>query len=274
MVSAYILQSVLALSAFAGAAPAQSAPAGQIPPHSPLRAPVEPPPAPKELTPEMRGDIFMARKMYREAIEVYQKQTATLNKKLESDKLKLAVLANKIGIAYHQMTELDRAKKQYEQALKLNPKYAEAINNLGTVHYAKRSYRRAVGQYKKALKFSPNSASIYSNLGTAHFARKKYKDAFEAYQQALALDPDVFEHRSTHGVLLQERSVEERAKFHFYLAKVYAKAGMVDRVLLYMRKALEEGFKDRDKFKEDPEFASFQQHPEFQQLLALEPRVL
>jgi hypothetical protein len=41
-----------------------------------------------------------------------------------------------------------------------------------------------------------------------------------------------------------------------------------------MRKALEEGFRDRQKFKEDPEFAALQELPEFQQLLALEPRVL
>ncbi len=219
-------------------------------------------PAAKELTPEMRGDIFMARKMYREAIEVYRQQPETF------------VLANKIGIAYHQMMQLDQAKKQYERALKLNSKYPEAINNLGTVYYARKSYRRAIGYYKKALQQAPSSASILSNLGTAYFARKKYKDAFETYQQALAIDPDVFEHRSTQGVLLQERSVEERAKFHFYLAKTYAKAGVTDRALLYIRKAIEEGFRERDKFKEDPEFAVLRDLPEFKELMLLEPRVL
>ncbi len=282
MVSAYVIGSILALIFYAVSACAQTtpdpapAPPAGIPHDSPLRTPAAPPPAaaPKDLTPEMRGDIYMARRMYREAVDAYRQQSEAVKQQVPVDKQRLAVLANKTGIAYHQLTELDTAKKHYEQALKLNPHYAEAINNLGTVHYAKKSYRRAVGQYKKALKYSPNSASIYSNLGTAHFARKKYADAIEAYQQALALDPEVFEHRSTHGVLLQERSVEERAKFHYYLAKVYAKAGMVDRVLLYMRKALEEGFKDRDKFREDPEFAALQEHPEFQHLLALDPRVL
>ncbi len=228
-----------------------------------LKAPEAKPKEPTTpLTPEMRGDIFMARKMYREAIETYKQAPNS------------AVIANKIGIGYHQLTELDTAKKNYERALKLNPKYAEAINNLGTVHYAKRSYRRAISQYKKALAITPNSASIYSNLGTAQFARKKYKEAFEAYQKALDLDPDVFEHRSTQGVLLQERTVQERAKFHFYLAKTYAKAGMSDRALLYMRKALEEGFKERKRFEEDPEFAALRELPEFQELLALEPHVL
>ncbi|MDX1981394.1 MAG: tetratricopeptide repeat protein [Bryobacteraceae bacterium] len=222
-------------------------------------------PAPKPSPPlsdEMRGDIYMARKMYREAIEAYKQMPQS------------PIVVNKIGIAYHQQMQLDQARRHYERAIKMNPKYSEAINNLGTVHYAKKSYRRAVNQYKKALKVNPNSASILSNLGTAHFARKKYKDAFVAYQRALELDPEVFEHRSTQGVLLQERSVAEKARFHYFLSKTYAKAGQVDRALLYMRKAIEEGFKERNKFKEDPEFANMQELPEFQQLLTMEVRVL
>jgi tetratricopeptide (TPR) repeat protein len=172
------------------------------------------------------------------------------------------------------MVDMEAARRYYAKAIKLNPKYSEAVNNLGTVYYANKSYGRAVRQYQKALKLSPDSASIYSNLGTAYFARKKYKEAFETYQQALKLDPDVFEHRSSYGVLLQERNVEERSRFHFYLAKTYAKSGMTDRALLYIRKALEEGFKERNKFLEDPEFASLKDNPEFKQLMAQEPRVL
>lgn len=215
------------------------------------------------LTPERRGDILMARKMYREAIDLYQE--APQNS---------AVVWNKIGIAYHQMMQLDAAKKRYEKAIKLNSKYAEAINNLGTVFYAQKRYGKAIRNYKRALKLSPEAASIYSNLGTAYFARKKYKDAMEAYDTALRLDPEIFEHRSTYGVLLQERTVEERAKFHYYLAKTYAKAGQNERAILYIRKALEEGFHERKKLLEDPEFEALRKLPEFQALLTLEPRVL
>lgn len=215
------------------------------------------------LTFEQRGDIYMARKMYREAVETYAKGPQAS-----------PILVNKIGIAYHQLTALPQAKKQYEQAAKLDPKYSEAINNLGTVFYAQKNYRKAINQYRRALKLNPNSASIHSNLGTALFARKKYKQAFDEYQLALSLDPEVFEHRNANGVLLQERSVEERAKFHFYLAKTYAKAGQTDRALLYIRKALEGGFKERNKLMEESEFTGMRELPEFQALLILETRAL
>ena len=224
---------------------------------------VKPAQSAANLSPEMRGDILMARKMFREAVESYAEGPQDS-----------PVLVNKIGIAYHQMLALDIARKFYEKAIRLNPKYSEAINNLGTVYYARKNYRRSITQYKRALALTPQSASIYSNLGTAYFARKNYKMASEAYEKALSLDPEVFEHRGSHGVLLQERSVEERAKFHFYLAKTYAKAGDTERALTYMRKCLEEGFKERDKFREAPEFAKMQEMQEFKDLLALEPRVL
>ncbi|MGD0362303.1 MAG: tetratricopeptide repeat protein [Bryobacteraceae bacterium] len=216
-----------------------------------------------QLSAEDRGDVYMARKMYREAIEYYQQAPQDS-----------AVVWNKMGIAYHQMLQLDAAMKRYQHAIRLDARYAEAINNLGTIYYAEKRYGRATSSYKRALKLAPGSASIYSNLGTAYFAVKKYKQAWDAYNAAFQLDPEVFEHRSTYGVLLQERTVEERARFHYYLAKIYAKQGQKDRALQYIRKALEEGFTDRKKMLQDPEFASLRDLPEFKELLTLEPRVL
>jgi tetratricopeptide (TPR) repeat protein len=238
---------------------------GTIPPSSILdgsrAAQVEAPKA--ALSAESRGDIFMARKMYREAIEAFGEGSP-----------KDAVLRNKIGIAHHQMMQLDIARKYYEQAIKLKPNYSEAVNNLGTVYYATKSYRRAVSQYKKALKLAPDSASIHSNLGTAYYARNQFALANEEYRTAMQLDPDVFEHHSSYGVLLQERSVQDRAKFHYMMAALYAKDGRNDLALQYLRKALEEGYKERKKLPEDPAFAGLRELPEFKQLLALEPRVL
>ena len=79
------------------------------------------------LTPEVRGDIFLARKMYREAIDTFREGSP-----------KDPVLHNKIGIARHQLLQLDQARKEYELAVKLKPDYEEAINNIGTIYYAEK----------------------------------------------------------------------------------------------------------------------------------------
>jgi tetratricopeptide (TPR) repeat protein len=219
-------------------------------------------PVSNTLTLEMRADIYMARKMYREAAETYKRAPES------------AVIANKTGIAYHQMQQLGIARKYYERAIKLDPQYSEAVNNLGTIFYTEKSYRRAVTQYKKALRIKEDSPAIITNLGTAYFARKNYDLAPEMYQKALALDPEVFERRNTQGTLLQERSVEEKAKMHYTLAKAYAKSGKQDLAILYIRRALEEGFKDRDKFQKEPEFAVLRDNDEFKKLMAAEPKAL
>ncbi|MGA8027931.1 MAG: tetratricopeptide repeat protein [Bryobacteraceae bacterium] len=220
-------------------------------------APVRP-----ALSVEMRGDIYMARKMYREAIDMYRQAPES------------PATANKVGIAFHQLLQLDLAKKNYERAIKLDPKYPEAINNLGTIYYAQRSYRRAIGYYKRALRYSTPTASIYANLGAAYFGRKDYERATKSYEEALKLDPDVFEHHSGFGTLMQERTVEERATFHLYLAKMYAKSGANERAIMYLRKALEEGVKDRKKIPDMPEFASLKAEPEFRQLITEDPKPL
>ena len=220
-------------------------------------------PPTQPLTPERRADILMARKMYREAIEMYEQAPKDS-----------AAVWNKMGIAYHQMLQLDAALKRYRQAIRLDPKFAEAINNAGTIYYARKQYGKAVKYYKRAIKLEPNSASIYSNLGLACYARKKDKEAAAAFNTALRLDPEVFERHGRSGALVQESSVEDRARYHFFQAKLYAKAGQDDRALLCIRKALEEGFKERKQLLQDPEFAHLRDLPQFKELLTLEPRVL
>jgi tetratricopeptide (TPR) repeat protein len=251
----------LALAVSFGSAFAQSNPLlnGTLPPAQPA-APTAVKP---QLSPESLGDVYMVRKMYREAIESFREASQ-----------KDPVVINKIGIAYHQLGELEKAKKSYEQAVKLKPDYGEAHNNLGAIYYSQKSYRKAVNTYKKALRYSPDSASIHMNLSIAYFARKNFKDAALESQKALELDPEVFERRGAYGTLLQERNVEERAQFNYYMAKLYAKNSRVDLALQYLRKALENGFKDKKKISQEPEFKGLLEMPEFKELLALEPRVL
>jgi len=219
-------------------------------------------PAPVKMAPEDRGDHYMVRKMYREAIDAYR--SAGQNS---------AVLWNKIGIAYHQLGELEAARKSYGRAIKLDKKFADAINNEGTVFYAEKKYRTAVVRYKKALTISPDSAAFWSNLGTAYYARGNFEEMTKAYTRAIQLNPEIFEGHGSVGTRIQERSVEDKARFHYELARMYANAGKNDLAIQYLRKALEEGFKQKEKLQ-GKEFAALRETQEFKDLMTLEPRVL
>lgn len=219
-------------------------------------------PAMPALTEEQRGDLFMARKMFREAIATYKKAPET------------AMTLNKIGIAWHNLGELDLARKSYEKATKRDKTYAEAINNAGTVFYAQKRYGPAIKRYKKALKLAPDKAAFWSNLGTAYYSQRKYPLMMQAYTTAMTLDPGIFEHRGVMGTEVQDLTVSDRGRYHFEIARLYARMGNESMALEYLRHSFEEGFKDKDKIKKSPEFASMLEKPEFIALMALDPRVL
>ena len=216
-----------------------------------------------KLPPEQQGDLFMARKMFREAIEAYREASQTS-----------AVVWDKVGIAYHQLGDLSAAKKSYEKAVKLDSRYADAINNVGTILYSQKNYRGAISRYNRALAITPDAASIWSNLGTAYYARGKYPEMSQAYAKAIQLDPGVFDSHNALGTTMQDRSVADKARYHFEMARIYANAGNKELALQYLRKCLEEGFKDKERLDKAKEFAELRETPEFKEIIALEPRVL
>ena len=221
-------------------------------------------PAERQLSGEEQGDLYMARKQYREATEQYKTLT-------EQDPHN-AVYLNKLGIALHQQTALGLALKYYERAVKVDPKYADAENNIGTIWYQRKKYSKAIRAYQKAIKMRDDMPVLYSNLGYAYFSQGKYEESIVAFRTALAKDPQFFERGSSRtGSILQDRSVPDRGRFYFLLAKSFAEAGNVERSVFYLRKAKEEGYAQFNEVKKDPAFAAVVKDPVVIDLLAPKP---
>ncbi len=217
-----------------------------------------------ELTDEQLADLYMARKDYREAAVVY--------KRLADQNPQNPVYLNKLGIALHQQAALGQALKYYERASKVDPSYADAENNIGTIWYQRKKYGKAIKAYQKAITIRNDMAILYSNMGYAYFADKKYEQAISSFRQALGLDPQLFEHNSSRtGSVLQDRTVGDRGRFYFLLAKSFAEAGNVERCLIYLRKAKDEGYKELASVKTDPSFAAVIKDPAIQEVLAAKP---
>lgn len=212
---------------------------------------------------EQRGDDLRAGKFYLDAIDYYR---AALKKDPNN-----ARLYNKVGIALLQMHRFDDAKKEFQRSIKKDRAYAAAYNNLGVIFYQARKYSKAIDQYQKAIKFDQSSASYYSNLGTAYFAKKQIDNAMTAYGQALQIDPDVFERESRTGVAGYISSPEDRARWEYVLAKLWAKAGNTDRSLEALRRAMEDGYKGINEVYKDSEFAGLRKDPRFAELMASKP---
>ena len=220
----------------------------------------EPPPASATVAQlEATGDDLHARKFFADALDYYQ----AANKKEPS-----ARLVNKIGMMNLLLMRLDSSKKDFEHALKMDPNYADAYNNLGAVEYQDHRLKEAIKRYQQAIAVNPAFATYHSNLGTAYMERKDFDKAATEYARALQIDPDVFEHRGSAGISARFPSPSDRARFHYVIAKTYARAGNTERCLLYLTKAMEFGYKDIDKVYKEDEFATVRKDPRFAQLMA------
>jgi tetratricopeptide (TPR) repeat protein len=234
----------------------------QAPPSQIAGNPTQEAPAParkslaiEQLPAEKQADIFMARGEYAAAITAYQQSN-----------LKSAIVWNNIGMAYHHLFALEEARKAYQQALAINPRFAPASNNLAAVYYGQHDYNEAEHWYKKALKHTSESAVIYCNLGTAYFAEARYKQGVKAYRKAFSIDQQVFAPKQN-AMVEAGSSREQRIEMNYFVAATYARVGQQELALNSLRKAMDEGFKDRKRLNEDKDFATLRTTPEFQHLL-------
>jgi tetratricopeptide (TPR) repeat protein len=257
-----VLVSLLTFSfALSAGAWAQAAHSEQVQIKPPLLRTIDPPaPDATSTDLEARADGLRAAKLYLDALDYYH---AAFAKSTNSSRV-----LNKIGITELMMQRYREARKSFEQSIKIDRTMADACNNLGVVLYEERKYGAAVKQYNKAIAIDNNSASFFSNLGAALFSKKQFDAAVVAYQRAVQLDPDVFERTSRGGVQAQLPSPGDRAHYDYTVARLYAKMGFSDRSLEYLKKAMEEGYKDFKNVYKDAEFSELRKDKRFEELVA------
>ena len=209
---------------------------------------------------EQRGDELRTQKNFLDAVDYYQ---AALKGAPGS-----ASVFNKIGICQLMIQRYKEAKKSFERAIKADRKHGDAYNNLGVIYYQAHNYNAAIKDYEKAIALRDDAASYYSNMGAAYFGKRQFDKAIQSYSKAMQLDPDIFERTSRAGVMAQLPSPEDRAHYDYVLAKLYARTGEPERSLHYLKKAMEEGYKDIKNVYTDSEFAALRKDPRFAELMA------
>jgi tetratricopeptide (TPR) repeat protein len=206
------------------------------------------------------ADAARARKDYPEAIQ-------DLQAALKKDR-KNAVLYNKLGLAQLKNNDLGPARLSFENAVKWNSKFADAVNNIGAVAYMQKNYGSAAKHFKKAVALDETRPAFHVNLGAAWLSQKKLDRAVAEYARAVELDPDALKQDSKVGVAAQIASPEERARYSYMLAKIYAKRGDVEGCLLCLRKAKEEGYRDLANVYKDEDFSKMRENPKLHEVVA------
>lgn len=128
--------------------------------------------------------------------------------------------------------KIDQAIDAYNQAIKLNPEFAEAYFKLGISHQilekvsetaafeedteptpksgkeivrtkdSEKAFESAVKEYKKILEKNPKDDAAHFNLGRSYDKLNEDKDALKALREAVELKPDSSEYRTELGKIL------------------------------------------------------------------------
>ncbi len=129
-----------------------------------------------------------------------------------------------LGVIYDTQKKYDKAKENYQKALKINPKFPPAANNLayiyaekgenvdealnlaqsakeqvpddphisdtlGWVYYKKNVFSRAIVYLKEANDKIPNHPMMRYHLGMAYYKNGEKENAKRELKKALELDP-------------------------------------------------------------------------------------
>jgi YidC/Oxa1 family membrane protein insertase len=101
----------------------------------------------------------------------------------------LAEVFNARGTAYSDQNDYDSAIADYIEALRLDPKYANAYNNRGNAYRSKNDYDRAIADYNETIRLDPKHAIGYNNRGVAYLRKMDHDRAIADFIEAIRLDP-------------------------------------------------------------------------------------
>jgi tetratricopeptide (TPR) repeat protein len=211
---------------------------------------------------EEAGDRLRQAKDYFSAVDCYR---AAIRKHAE------AAYYNKIAISELLLGHLAEAEKAAKKAVRKDKHLAEAWNNLAVSYYMRKKSEDAIHTYERAISLRPDSASFHNNLAVVLMDSKQFERGMAEYRRAFELDPSFFERASQNGVSAHMGSPQDRAQFHFVMARLFAGSGDLDRALHFLRSAIEEGYPSINEVYRDKEFAQVRNDERFLALMKDRP---
>ncbi|MGC2234529.1 MAG: tetratricopeptide repeat protein [Pyrinomonadaceae bacterium] len=124
-------------------------------------------------------------------ITTIPKKTSTSSRKNKSTVTSTAKNYNyyyNLGLSLYDKGDLAGAIANYTQAIKLNPRSADAFYNRALAYYDDENYSNAVSDYTKSIQINPQ-ADAYNNRGLAYEKYGNRTAAATDYRTALRLNP-------------------------------------------------------------------------------------
>ncbi len=103
------------------------------------------------------------------------------------------LINNNRGLAYKNLGDYPQAIKDFDEAIRIKPEYAEAYYNRGLAHKALGNAGQAIADYSRAIRIKPNMAEAYNNRGNAYGESGDCNLALMDFNAALEINPSFAE---------------------------------------------------------------------------------
>jgi tetratricopeptide (TPR) repeat protein len=114
----------------------------------------------------------------------------------------LAVAHTNRGAAFVALLDYDRALKDFEDAVRIDPTFARAFANRGAVHGAKQDFDSAIDDFTRVIALEPRSAHAFADRAGMHRLKGEHDRAISDYTQAIEIDPAFAEAILNRGITL------------------------------------------------------------------------
>jgi tetratricopeptide (TPR) repeat protein/S1-C subfamily serine protease len=149
-------------------------------------------------------------------LKKYKEAAAAINKAIELSPR--AAFYNNRGIVRDDLGDKPGAIDDYNQAIKINPNYANAYYNRGIVRYDLGDKPGAIDDFNQAIKFNPNDALAYYNRGIVRSELGDKPGAIDDYTQAIKINPNYDKAYYNRGIVRKELGDNQGAIDDFNLA--------------------------------------------------------
>lgn len=119
------------------------------------------------------------------------------------------------GIAYRRLGDLDRAIRDYDEAIRVNPRAADAFNNRGNAFRALDEHDHAMRDYDEAIRLDPHYAHALNNRGIIFLELGDANRAIVDFDRAIAEDGTYANAFRNRGIALANLGLFDRAIHDF-----------------------------------------------------------
>jgi tetratricopeptide (TPR) repeat protein len=123
------------------------------------------------------------------------------------------------GNEYLDKRNYSMALDHYNQAIEIDPNYADAWNNKGIALRNLRKFKEAIYCCDMAIMINPNYADAWNNKGVSLGKLGKYKEAIESYDRDIKIDPNFAHAWNNKGNALRVLGEQQDANRCFSNAK-------------------------------------------------------